>query len=192
MPKLNRTLRHAGVYTSVALAIGIVSYRSSGSIPTSVAARLLGSLVGTYGLLRLDGKANKRLASLGLPDGDHPARIHATAFVKGSPDEVLIACEKALRCLPNFGELTRRVDGTLVQARTRRSMQSWGERITVQVRPAESGSSLQVSSVPILWTVTEDMRINFQNVALVMREISRTFALSDVQPAELLNQVLAK
>lgn len=189
---MNQTFRHAGVYISVALAIGIASYRSSGSILTSVAAGLLGSLVCTYGLLRLDGKANKRLSNLGLPDGDYPARIHATAIVKGSPHEVFLACEEALRRLPNFGELSRSFDGTLVQARTRRSMQSWGERITVQVGPAKFGTSLQVSSVPILWTVTEDMRINFQNVALIMREVSRTFALSDVQPAELLNQVLAK
>jgi hypothetical protein len=192
MPKLNSTLRHTGVYISVALAFGIVSYRSSGSILTSVAVGLLGSLASAYMLLRLNGRATERLSNLGLPDGNYPARIHATAIATGSPDEVFFACEQALRGLPNFGELTQRVDGSLIQARTRRSMQSWGETITVEVGPAKSGAAVQITSVPILWTVTEDMRINFQNVALVMREISRTFALSDVQPDELLGQVVAK
>jgi hypothetical protein len=185
-------MRHVGVHISVALAIGVSVYLASGSILNSAAIGLLGSIVGSYLLSRLDLRANRRLTHLGLPDGSYPARIYASAIVHGPPDEVLFACEQALRNLPNFGKLTRSVDGSVVHARTRHSSDSWGERIAVQVGPARLGTRIQVSSVLVLWTVTEDMRFNFQNVALVMREISQTFPLSDVRPSELLDRVVAK
>ena len=111
MPKDGRTFRHASLYLSVALAIGFVSYQSSGSVLIAVAVGMLSGLGVTYVLLRLDRQANRRLSALDLPDGEYSPRIHATAFVKGSPEEVFIACERAIQRLPNFGKVTLRLDG---------------------------------------------------------------------------------
>ena len=191
MPKDGRTFRHASLYLSVALAIGFVSYQSSGSVLIAIAVGLLSGLGVTYVLLRLDRQANRRLSALDLPDGEYSPRIHATAFVKGPPEEVFIACERAIQRLPNFGKVTRRLDGRRIGARTRWSTQSWGERIDVQIVSAAPGTTLRVSSVPILWTVTVDMRMNFQNVALLMRDLSRSFTVRDVQPSGLFDEVLA-
>ena len=183
-------VRYASVYLSLTLAIGFVSYRSSGSLLRAILAGALASLVATFFLVRLDQRSTKRLQSLNLPDRDFPARISATGVVNGSTEEVISASLRAIQALPNFGTITKYEPGDLILARTRRSSDSWGEKISVNAIPIQGSTRLHVRSVPLLWTVTEDMRCNFQNVALVLRSIHRSLPISDLEPREYFANVL--
>lgn len=74
--------------------------------------------------------------------------------------------------------------------RQRWSRDSWGERIRAHVEASEQGPQLHLESVPALWTVTEDMRLNYQNVALILRSLHRTVGIKDVQPRGYFDHIL--
>lgn len=42
---------------------------------------------------------------------------------------------------------------------------------------------VKIGSVPALWTVTEDMRFNYQNVALILRHLQNSLTIEAVEPA---------
>jgi hypothetical protein len=175
----------AAIFVAASLGIGIASYGSSGSLGGAI---LIGSLGGALAALligRFDRSASARLEALGLRDGNYPARLSAVAAVRADSAAVFAACETAVKSLPNFGTITRHDRSELVlHCRTRRSTQSWGENITINLEQSGTLTTLHVKSEPVLWTVTEDMRFNYQNVALVLREIGRRFSVESIQPSE--------
>ncbi len=172
------------------LAVGFASYRSSGSILRAICVGAFASFVATFFLIRVDKKSSKRLEMLQLPDRNYPARIYATGIVDGLSNDVITACMDAIQGLPNFGAIIRYEPGEFVLAKTRRSVISWGEKITIKAEPVRGGTRLHVKSAPVLWTVTEDMQCNFQNVALILRDIHRAFPIRDLQPREYFAEVL--
>lgn len=183
-------VRYAGVYLAMTLAIAFVSYRSTGSIVRAVCVGAFASFVAVFFLMRLDRKSASRLERFRLPDGNYPARISAMGIAHGSCEEVIGACREAIQGLPNFGALKGYEPGKVVMAKTSCSVMSWGEKITVTAYSIQGGTQLHIKSVPRLWTVTEDMRCNFQNVALILRKIHRDFPISDLEPAEYFADVL--
>jgi hypothetical protein len=182
--------RYAGLYLAFTLAIGITNYRSSGSIIRSLSLGAFGGLIATFFLIRLDKKASARLKEQQLLDGDYPARISATAIVHASSEDVIAACVTAIRALPNFAAIRRYNPSKNIVAKTRWSVSSWGEKIAVTAEPTQGGVRLRVTSVPVLWTVIEDVRCNFQNVALILRHVHGVFPLTQVSPEQYFGNVL--
>ena len=179
-----RMFTHAGVFASVAVVVAIASYRSSGSIAASLLSGVLASSVATLGVIALDRKAAGRMASHGLSDGDYPVRVAVIVTVTCKPAMAVGVCRDAVESLPRFGSVRDFDAGRGFCARTRRSAESWGEKITVSAKPVDNGTRLHLKSVPVLWTVTEDMRLNFQNVALIARHLDARLAIGNLAPHE--------
>lgn len=175
----------SAIFVTASLAIGIASYGSSGSV---VRAILIGCLSGGLAALlpgRLNRNAATRLEALGLSDGNYPARLSAVATVCADSAAVFAACEAVVKSLPNFGKITRQDATELVlHCRTRWSCYSWGENISIKLEQSGARTVLNVKSKPVLWTVTEDLRFNYQNVALILREIAQRFSVERIEPAE--------
>ena len=177
-------LHYAGVYISMAIGVGIVSYRTFGSFSGAIIVALATSLSAGYFLIRLDRKAGARLEDLSLSDGDYPPRISATGVVKASPEQAMAVCLEGVKSLPNFGRIKKFEPGKSIHARTRTSRSSWGEKITIHALQTSDGTQLHLKSVPVLWTVTQDMKSNYQNVALVLRHIDGVFKIGRLEPSE--------
>jgi len=104
---------------------------------------------------------------------------------RADPALVFTTCETSIKNLPNFGTITRHdKEAGVLRCRTRRSIQSWGENISIDLEPRGALTLLHLKSEPALWTVTEDMRMNYQNVALIVRDLQRALAVESLEPAE--------
>jgi len=141
-------------------------------------------------LIRLDKKVAARLNKLGLHDRNYPAEIDAVATVRTNPESAMTSCRAAIESLPNFGTIKNYEAGKLLEARTRRSRESWGEKISVRAEPSDGGTKLQLRSVPVLWTVTEDMHYNYQNVALILKHLQREIEIDSVQPEDYFKDII--
>lgn len=175
----------------MAVAIAFVNYGASRSTAKLLLTIFIASAVAWPLLRRLDKRVTARLAQLKLPDGDYPARISVVVQLEGNPEDVMNACSKAIRNLPNFRSIKEYDAGKRATARTRWSRDSWGEKIHVHVEPGDKGTQLHLESVPALWTVTEDMRLNYQNVALILRSVHGSFGIKDVQPRGYFEDILS-
>lgn len=175
---------HVGIFVAVALGIGITSYASSRSILAAVSIGLASGLAAALFLGRLDASVPQRLATLGLKDGDHPARVLAIVTLRAEPRAVLEVCRDAIENLPNFLSVSRYDEdiGSL-EGRTRASKMSWGEKISVRTEVRGVETRVIIRSVPALWTVTEDMRFNYQNVALILRHLQNSLTIEAIEPA---------
>lgn len=175
---------NGGIFVAVALGIGITNYASSRSILAAVSLGLVSGLAAALLLGRLNTKVPQRMAALGLKDGDYPARIFAMVTLRAEPKAVLEICREAIEKLPNFLSISRYdADNGVLEARTRTSRMSWGERVSVRTEVDGMDTRVRIGSVPALWTVTEDMRFNYQNVALILRHLQNSLAIEAVEPA---------
>jgi len=180
------------VCIGVAIGVGYISYRPSMFV-SSVLSGLAASAFSAVVLVWLDRRAAVRLKKLGLQHKHYPSRVSVIAISKKRPEEVIAACMDAIRCLPNFAKILKFDREASICARTRWSRYSWGEDISVRVELIGGLTRIYLSSVPALFTVTEDMGFNFQNIALILRKLRESVGIRNLEPkeyeAELLGEV---
>ena len=173
---------YVGIFVAVALGIAVTNYGSSRSILAAVSIGSVSGLVAAWFLGRLNVSVSQRLAALGLKDGDYPARIFAIVTLRAEPTAILEACREAIEELPNFLSVNRYdADNGRLEARTRASRMSWGEKISVRIDVHGVEARVIIGSIPTLWTVTEDMRFNYQNVALILRHLQNSLTIEAIE-----------
>lgn len=156
----------------IGVAVGISSFSYTHSIVRASITGCVVALIGTLIQARFEQKAFERRRSKGIVLTNAPVRPKIILELASTPSQAMTAYRSGLT---QVGLRIKRVEvdeSLRIVVVTRASFNSFGERITAQAAAiAETRCSLELSSVPRLFTARVDLGVNYTNVFLLSKFI---------------------
>ena len=103
-----------------------------------------------------------------------PIEVHQKRLVEVAlpPEQAFDACLEALASVRGIKIQLLDRDKWVIQAKTERSWESWGEKIEFRLERMEQGTRIEVSSQPLLRSTLLDYGKNYENVGLIIRYLT--------------------
>jgi hypothetical protein len=114
----------------------------------------------------------RRLEAKGFSAGNMQPRQERQLLMSAPVDVALDACVRVLKAVPKARAVTTDMASGTAVARIGMTWRSFGERMTVTVRPEGAGSRVTISSVPLVPTTYLDGGKGSENVETVLRGLS--------------------
>jgi hypothetical protein len=167
--KFTQTAIRTGVPFGVAMG---VFYYVQHRQPLAIVGGLVAGLLFGIAMAVYQRRGEKRFQKLGLNAGDMSPVQERTISLPVDAGTAVENAKITLLSIRKIRSNSIRTDGSQVTASTGVTWQSFGENITLDIVPTATGSSVRITSRPIVATTTTDRGKGQENVELFVKALT--------------------